>query len=419
MSRRLVQRVLVHRHGDRTPITSIGSPELWRSVLPPSRELEALARRFPERSGLSAHFSSGDPPFGQLSQLGLGQLAAVGQSQRRELLQALHPALGELSARRVHVRSSPISRCVQSSQALLGGLLGAEGAEAEVLVDTSLGQLLLPDPHPRHPRQLELEAAVRNAAASAPVQEEAELRERCAAALVGAGSVVSLDVLQKEGAVSWNRLAEVAKCLAVHAPSSSPLSEEDVCAIVHAAASGWWQLMRDRELSSFAIGGFLCVALRSLVEAADEVLALGGGRDEQPLLSCFSCHDSSIIALMSALRLRHGDGATVNQWPPYASTLSLDLLADEDAGQAFVQAKYNGEAMLMDGMHCREGGGGNDALMPKVRLLASAAGAAGVAPPAAAADTHSPRRLRSTTQPTRCSLCCGTRRTCRWPRPAT
>ena len=292
-ARRVLQATLIHRHGDRSPITPCGSETFWSGRLPSREMLGQLARKFPTAPAascnVSEHFAAGKPPYGQLSQLGVDQLVAVGMQLRSRLGWdgVQHPAsISSSGEPLLQCFSTPFSRTIQSAQALLSGLVS--GAEhGSVQVNTSLGQLLLPDPSPRHPRQAALEAAFWSSESlqHAHAQRD-ELRERVAAELVSAGVVRHLDVFRgSDGAISWNRLAEVGNCLAAHGGGGGGsadqqlemvLARADLQAVVEFAAWRWHTLFDNRELVRYAIGGTVLsnLALRWHIYSRNLQLAL-------------------------------------------------------------------------------------------------------------------------------------------------
>ena len=114
MSRRVVRTIMVHRHGDRTPITPVGSSDLWKSTLPDAPMLDMLASRFPSTGITRLHSASGTPPYGQLTALGLKQLSKLGRQLRAKM--------PDITPASTTCHATPFLRTIQSSQALLHGL---------------------------------------------------------------------------------------------------------------------------------------------------------------------------------------------------------------------------------------------------------------------------------------------------------
>lgn len=105
---KLSKVIVIHRHGDRSPITPMADEEYWASTLPPKTTLETIAKMTDvvkdsdinvffidsktPRTGApteSKHLAKGGPIFGQLSQLGLLQMIALGGQLKAELDEAL------------------------------------------------------------------------------------------------------------------------------------------------------------------------------------------------------------------------------------------------------------------------------------------------------------------------------------------
>jgi hypothetical protein len=73
MQLRLVQ--YVHRHGDRTPITTVSDPDFWASLLPSGEQHEVWPMLKDEgEPGADQHLFAGTGPFGQLTVRGFQQL---------------------------------------------------------------------------------------------------------------------------------------------------------------------------------------------------------------------------------------------------------------------------------------------------------------------------------------------------------
>lgn len=190
---RLRQVHVVHRHGDRTPITPMKDEEYWRTTLPDPTVLAGIARGtslLRPSDGLSsnnAHGAVGRGPFGQLTTMGLLQMVGLGERLRGELAgdgehrrdddddedgmgrlftpeEPLHPS-------RVRVMSTDFPRTIQSVQALLAGLFPDYASDRDnddyddydrarpIEIDLRhTNSYFIPDPHPRqHAAQLALE----------------------------------------------------------------------------------------------------------------------------------------------------------------------------------------------------------------------------------------------------------------------
>ena len=192
---------VVHRHGDRTPITPLTDAAYWSSLLPSDDTLTALARRTniirDDNQAQTVHAAGGGDVFGRLTTEGLHQMFEVGVKLRTDverLMQyeddgvALKGLVSSASdggkdgielSRWLRVASTDFSRTIQSVQALLVGLLlqqpspsgslssfrgGSDGDVLESILESSSDQQpfadiidvdsrhtmkMIPDPQPR------------------------------------------------------------------------------------------------------------------------------------------------------------------------------------------------------------------------------------------------------------------------------
>ena len=172
---------VIHRHGDRTPITPLADADYWSTLLPSDETLEALSRRThivrddDDASAPGAtHAAGGGEIFGRLTTDGLRQMVAVGirlrdDAERLGLLRLLRGR--DDDGQWLRVASTDFSRTVQSVQALLAGLLARDPPLDAILsdqrpydgivvdVDSRHTSKMIPDPQPRRfVGQAELEA---------------------------------------------------------------------------------------------------------------------------------------------------------------------------------------------------------------------------------------------------------------------
>jgi hypothetical protein len=85
---RVLQVQIVHRHGDRTPITPLQNETYWASTLPSPALLDKLSastRLIRDESKPNTHKAGGRGPFGKLTQLGLLQMVELGSTLKQEL----------------------------------------------------------------------------------------------------------------------------------------------------------------------------------------------------------------------------------------------------------------------------------------------------------------------------------------------
>ena len=76
-SYRLIQAQVIHRHGDRTPITPLKDEDFWASTLIPPAQLQKISegtKIVRRHNNANTHAAKGRYPFGLLTQLGLFQM---------------------------------------------------------------------------------------------------------------------------------------------------------------------------------------------------------------------------------------------------------------------------------------------------------------------------------------------------------
>jgi hypothetical protein len=91
---RTVQVQIVHRHGDRSPITPLKDESYWESTLVPPEMLQQVARGTKvlhhesiDDGSNTKHVAHGRGPFGKLTKMGLLQMIDVGSRLKEELEQ--------------------------------------------------------------------------------------------------------------------------------------------------------------------------------------------------------------------------------------------------------------------------------------------------------------------------------------------
>ncbi|KAL3770753.1 hypothetical protein ACHAWU_009660 [Discostella pseudostelligera] len=314
---RVCQVLIVHRHGDRTPITPLKNEDYWQSTLPERHVLEGIARgttliRPPTHSESGSgstpkhHAARGRGPFGQLTMMGLLQMIRLGERLRTELShhdddhdhsnedsqfvnqgklftphQPLHPS-------RIKVMSTDFPRTIQSVQAVLTGLFPENGNkknEIQNIEDDEVQQPItidlqhtnsyfIPDPQPRqYMDQLELESHLSKRPHLIERDEELQhLAQRISEALdehlgegahgvsFGIGEEKSDQALQQHEQqrkpLAWAQLCEILVCLQSHALLPPSLSHEDVEAVSNHVAWRWFENLRHPVLAKSSMWKF-------------------------------------------------------------------------------------------------------------------------------------------------------------------
>lgn len=339
---RLLQVQVVHRHGDRTPITPLKDEEFWSSTLISPTWLDKISegtkiiRRQDEKN---THAAKGRGPFGKLTQLGLFQMVNLGTGLREDLIteEAFNR---ELTTKDIRVISTDFPRTIQSVQGLLIGLFPERDLKETIEIDCRHTNWIIPDPQPRrHKEQEELEFEL----ASRPHMLEREeemlpLAVRCTEGLrhllapEAFDVSFGVDVTGKDDTevLPWAQLAEITKCLKVREMLPEAISVEDQEALASHCAWRWFQSLRHPRL-----------AYLSMQKFAHNICHTFKQQNEEPPLTIYSAHDSALIGLMAAFRLEQP-----KTWPEYGSYIKIALLEKTNSNnevELVVRFYFNGD----------------------------------------------------------------------------
>lgn len=365
-SYRTVQVQVIHRHGDRTPITPLKNEEFWAQQLVPEELLERVAmgtrvlrHQYNNGSGknkLEVHAAAGRGPFGKLTKLGLLGMIQVGTNLKEDLEESTMwsedttassvvettstaPGADETSSsdstRRIRfkpndikVYSTDFARTIQSVQGLLVGFFPdgfTTSTDADTVIDIDCRgttSWMIPDPQPRQTKEQEdLERQL----AQRPHVLEREVQMRPLAVRVTQSLLpllgeeafkISFGVEDNEdGDVSkktlpWIQLTEITKCLSVRDMLPDSITVDDQEALSAHTAWKWFQSLRSPRLAYLSMRRF-----------TETLVSTMRRREEEPPLILYSCHDSSLIGLLCALRLEQP-----SVWPEYGAVLKIELL---------------------------------------------------------------------------------------------
>jgi hypothetical protein len=360
---RTLQVQIVHRHGDRTPVTPLKDQAYWAKTLIPKATLEKISSNtnviHPETP--STHFGkgSGPSPFGKLTELGLVQMVQVGGRLREELStdennhvivdekgnqhypHVWHPGR-PLDPSNIRVFSTDFHRTIQSVQGLLVGLF-PEGCEDPVTIDLRNASWMMPDPiRLRWKSQEKSEGVEMTPQQILTNDEEMHQRGRNAAKaleeFLGEGiekmPIYSFYVDEgnavKENPKSWIQLSEVTTCLSVRNLLPQGISLDDRHAISEHAAKWSFELLSYPEL-----------AMDTMVRRQIDYMM---SHASEPPVTIWSGHDFTLIGLMVAYRLEQP-----TSWPEYGSFLKLELLEvsdlESDETDYVVRFSLNGERL--------------------------------------------------------------------------
>ena len=385
-SYRTVQVQVIHRHGDRTPITPLKNEEFWAQQLVPDDLLDRVSSGTrvlrnqdnnvdSGKNKLEVHAASGRGPFGKLTKLGLFGMIQVGT----DLKEALEGStlwsetctasktidtrstgagldegkkIGGANGRRIEftpkdikVYSTDFARTIQSVQGLLVGFF-PDGISTNQTIDIDCRDTvswMIPDPQPRQTKEqevLERELAKRPYV----LEREASMRPlavRCTNSLLPLLGQDAFDVSfgvednevddvgkkEEHPTLPWIQLAEITKCLRVRDMLPDSISADDQESLLAHTAWKWFQSLRSPRLSYLSMRRFTDTIVKTLQK-----------REEEPPLVVYSCHDSSLIGLLCALHLEQP-----SVWPEYGAVLKVELLEKKKEGPGHVETTHVGD----------------------------------------------------------------------------
>jgi Histidine phosphatase superfamily (branch 2) len=358
---RRIQVQVVHRHGDRTPITPLKDEDYWKRQMIDPVELERIAsktRLLQTEPSENRHGANGRGPFGKLTSVGLGQMVDLGTRLRetlsgsnlpvsdhlgRTLFPHIWTADRPLEPSNIRVISTNFMRTVQSVQGVLTGLFpdGTTTAQEKIDIDIRHTNWIIPDPQPRHTKEqeeLEQKLSVRPHI----TQKEQELLPLAIRATEALLDSLAEDAREADFGVpqqanedaagihplSWNQLAEITKCLAVRNLLPPGITKENQEEISRHAAWRWYESFRHPRLVYLSMGRLAGAIVDSLVQ-----------HEREPPMTLWSAHDSTLIGLMCAFRLEQPA-----VWPEYASYLMMELIQVNE-GDVFVRFSLNGSTL--------------------------------------------------------------------------
>ena len=389
---RLRQVLVVHRHGDRTPITPMKDEEFWQTTLPEPHVLDGIAKNTqlirPEEGGPKAHGAVGRGPFGQLTTLGLLQMISLGERLKEELEHIHHDEEGTINENqfvnkgrlftpsqplhpsRIKVMSTDFPRTIQSVQALLTGMFPdcpeEEDSVSPIEIDLQhTNTYFIPDPQPRQyseqlglesylakrPHLREREEKMKELAHRVSSELEEHLGDGADSVSFGIGEEKDESSKSAKQPLAWAQLAELLVCLHSRNMLPATLSAEDVKDVCDHVAWKWFENLRHPVLAKTAMWRFASSLVDNMQQKVNEDIDCN---DEEPWLCLFSAHDSTLVGLLCVLQLE-----MPSVWPEYASAVKVELIQEEDEDkivQHWVRFSLNGQVlrstwMEADGKH--------------------------------------------------------------------
>jgi len=346
-----VQTQVVHRHGDRTPITPLEDELFWSTLLPSDDLLHAIGSftNIMRQRDAKPHPAGGGAVYGRLTSDGLRQMQLVGIKLKSDVERLFSHGGGLKRLENVdpstwlRVASTDFSRTIQSVQAVLMGLL--DSGKDVIDIDARHTPKMIPDPQPRlYVGQSELERKLTSSRSFAVREKSMKpLAIRMTNALFASGVLgeaalkVSFGVGEDETATEspkdlglangkperilpWNQLAEILKCLERRDRLPKGITSQDLEDVAEHNAWRWFSLLSNERLASMAIKSLAKKMIANGVEAVNG----SGFSTTPPLFHIFSGHDATLIALMCFFRIERPA-----VWPEYGSYLKMELLRDD------------------------------------------------------------------------------------------
>jgi hypothetical protein len=345
--------VVIHRHGDRSQISRSLGPHVaesealhlhWACRMPAADTMRSMAEALEhaadareEATSLEDLLYSGEDkharPYAQLTEVGARQLIHLGSVLReRYAMSCEEGSCAFISPRfedatdHLYLRSTNTCRTLQSLRCLIAGLyalhLQTSSDEKELRQRPALQVSTRPKSVETLHAQLSEDFIARRAVLLNPTlyhkafpnyaEFEARMRK----------------VLGYEEAVNWLVVKEVLTCHKVHEyPFVDGIRLEDEIEATRLCAWIWGRMYEDDVLNRMSIGKFVHELLHDVRTSSAKMLIYSG-------------HDSTLVPILCLL------GLYEDEWPPYASFLTLEFLEGED-GATTVRAIYNDKDMKM------------------------------------------------------------------------
>jgi acid phosphatase len=387
---KLIQVQIIHRHGDRTPITPLVEREFWESTLPSESLLDKVAEKTKiireNNENVQAHAAGGIGPFGKLTQLGLLQMVKVGEEIRSSLhLDDTHYHESEevhsidrhghvhinngclftnsnpIHPSKLKITSTDFPRTIQSVQGLLLGLF-PDGYDGIIEIDARHTDIMIPDPQPRlSEEQVHLERVLSQRSHLLEREKELEgiavkvsemlhhlIDHNAPSQNWGIGeekdAQQNVEIQNTNGKkLTFSQLSEVMTCLKVRNMLPEGINDSDYQIITSHSAWKWFENLRNQELAKLAMKPFLTLITKTMQQGIIN-------HDNEPIMHIYSCHDSSLIGLICALKLEQPA-----KWPEYGSFLKVELFEchnqiseeenDDDDEHYYVRFSLNGDIL--------------------------------------------------------------------------
>lgn len=348
---KLASVVHVGRHGDRTPAnvpllnmgnfsfcSSYAISGIQTSIAGNFLQVQtSLQPLIDPASPFASAFPSGNCIEGQLTDVGISQLANIGQKMNAVYLSQLGLS-SNADASAVWVRATNVWRTQQSAQSLLTAMFPQTTRPIPLHVMPMQSEYMYPNPSA---------CPALNALGAKVCQSWAAQLEPYSAVIQKVATVFGVENLS-----SWTQsldgLFDQLQVLTCHNQTLPCLN--GVCLnstdrdTIFALASQQWNYMfnlnatqYNNQIARLSIGSLLYQIQQNLLQSLSSVQQ---GSAPSPALFYYSGHDSTIAPLLGALNF------TDWPWPPYASTMDFELWIDANL-QGHIRLLYNGQVQQL------------------------------------------------------------------------
>ncbi|XP_006935110.4 lysophosphatidic acid phosphatase type 6 isoform X3 [Felis catus] len=332
---------VVFRHGARSPLKPLPREQAeWNLQLlevPPQTQFDYTVTNL--AGGLKPHspFDSqyrktvlkGGMFAGQLTNVGMQQMFALGQRLRKSYVEDIPFLSPTFNPLEVFVRSTNIYRNLESTRCLLAGLFQSQ-KEGPIVIhtDEANSEVL----YPNYQNCWSLQERTRGRRQAACLQPG--ISEDLQKVKEGMG------IASNDG-VDFLSLLDNVAAEQVHSLPSCPTLRRFAQMIEQRAVDTALYVMQgeDRESLQMAVGPFLHILESNLREVMDPATAPGKTRK----LYLYAAHDVTLMPLLIIL------GIFDHKWPPFAVDLTMELYQHRESKEWFVQLYYHGEEQVPKG----------------------------------------------------------------------
>ncbi|XP_078307637.1 lysophosphatidic acid phosphatase type 6 isoform X1 [Panthera onca] len=332
---------VVFRHGARSPLKPLPWEQAeWNLQLlevPPQTQFDYTVTNL--AGGLKPHspFDSqyrktvlkGGMFAGQLTNVGMQQMFALGQRLRKSYVEDIPFLSPTFNPLEVFVRSTNIYRNLESTRCLLAGLFQSQ-KEGPIVIhtDEASSEVL----YPNYQNCWSLQERTRGRRQAACLQPG--ISEDLQKVKEGMG------IASNDG-VDFLSLFDNAAAEQVHSLPSCPTLRRFAQMIEQRAVDTALYVMQreDRESLQMAVGPFLHILESNLRKVMDPATAPGKTRK----LYLYAAHDVTLMPLLIIL------GIFDHKWPPFAVDLTMELYQHRESKEWFVKLYYRGEEQVPEG----------------------------------------------------------------------